>query len=409
MHKLHDANEGKGTITNRPALPRLEYLDSLRGLAAMQVLFLHILSAFFPTFTNYPVTADVFGNLVHGSPLFFIYDGYSAVYIFFLLSGFILTSAFRNCTASLVKQIASRWIRLALPAIAASLIAAVVLASVGNANILIGTTVESPWYATLWQPASGIAYWFKDTFLNSLFLGYQEVSILTKLLPKGIFDSIYSSYVSPVWTLSIEFHGSIIILLLIYINKISNIMWIITFIVLSIIFFRTEYACFLIGHLLYYTKIEAIKVKLISNLSTLLIVSGILICWNVELGIDYASKIVCEPDLIFSIECSRYTQKIVGTILIFTGIIYNEPIQRFLKLHFLRQIGDYSFAVYLIHWPVIFGISPIFFNLTYGSFGLTVASLTASASAFVFTAIFAVGFRQVDLASIAFSRFIRSE
>lgn len=193
IHKLNCINEANGFNTDHPAIPRLAYLDLLRGLAAMQVLILHILSAFFPAFTNYPVTANGLGDLIHGSPLFFIYDGYSAVYIFFLLSGFILSSAFGNCTAGLVRQIASRWIRLALPAMAASLIAAVVMAYVGNANILIGTTVGSPWYSTLWQPEPGIAYWLKDTLINSIFLGYQEVSILTKFLPQFIFD-LYTAH-----------------------------------------------------------------------------------------------------------------------------------------------------------------------------------------------------------------------
>lgn len=210
------------------------------------------------------------------------------------------------------------------------------------------------------------------------------------------------------WTLSIEFHGSLIVILLILLHKISNIIWIVAFIVLSIIFFRTEYVCFLIGHLLYQTKHDINKEKFISILSVLLFVSGVLICWNAELGIDYASKMVCMPDLVFSIDCSRYTQKIVGATLIFTGILYNEPIQKFLKIRILRQLGDYSFSIYLIHWPVIFGISPIFFNLTYLPFGLTIASLTASVSAFVFTAIFALGFRHVDLASISLSRLVRS-
>jgi hypothetical protein len=64
----------------REKMPRIAYLESIRGLAALQVLLLHFLAAFAPNLVfGLPAGAGVAGY-IHLSPLYFLYDGYSAVY-----------------------------------------------------------------------------------------------------------------------------------------------------------------------------------------------------------------------------------------------------------------------------------------------------------------------------------------
>ena len=57
--------------------PRLAYLESIRGLAAMQVLLLHCFSAFAPALVFPPAAGANLGTAIHLSPLFFLYDGFS--------------------------------------------------------------------------------------------------------------------------------------------------------------------------------------------------------------------------------------------------------------------------------------------------------------------------------------------
>ena len=67
------------------SMPRIAYLESIRGLAALQVLLLHFLAAFAPDLVfSLPAGAPIAGS-IHLSPLYFLYDGYSAVYVFFAL------------------------------------------------------------------------------------------------------------------------------------------------------------------------------------------------------------------------------------------------------------------------------------------------------------------------------------
>src|SRR5258708_9607063 len=119
----------------RKKTPRIAYLESIRGLAALQVLLLHFLAAFAPDLVfSLPADATVAGY-IHLSSLYFLYDGYSAVYIFFALSGYVLTRSFERHLAQPSSQIVARAIRLGLPSIAATLVAAAVMLIFGKPNV----------------------------------------------------------------------------------------------------------------------------------------------------------------------------------------------------------------------------------------------------------------------------------
>ena len=67
-------------------MQRLDYLDGLRGLAAMQVVFEHVVLGFRPgIFDAWPRI---------------LWDGNVAVFLFFLMSGFVLTGSFERAPAA---------------------------------------------------------------------------------------------------------------------------------------------------------------------------------------------------------------------------------------------------------------------------------------------------------------------
>jgi peptidoglycan/LPS O-acetylase OafA/YrhL len=92
--------------------PRIGYLESIRGLAALQVLLLHFLAAFAPNFVFALPAGAAIAGYIHLSPLYFLYDGYSAVYIFFVLSGYVLTRSFERNLARPSSQVLARIVRL---------------------------------------------------------------------------------------------------------------------------------------------------------------------------------------------------------------------------------------------------------------------------------------------------------
>jgi peptidoglycan/LPS O-acetylase OafA/YrhL len=130
------------------SVPRIAYLESIRGLAALQVLLLHFLAAFAPDMVYALPAGAAIAGAIHLSPLYFLYDGYSAVYIFFALSGYVLTRSFECNLANPPSQILGRVIRLGLPAVAAVLVAAAVMLVFGRPNVAAGELSGSTWFAS---------------------------------------------------------------------------------------------------------------------------------------------------------------------------------------------------------------------------------------------------------------------
>src|ERR1700736_5667314 len=151
----------------RDKVPRIAYLESIRGLAALQVLLLHFLAAFAPDLVfSLPAGAAVAGY-IHLSPLYFLYDGYSAVYIFFALSGYVLTRSFERYLAQPSAQVMARVIRLGLPAIAATLVAAAMMLMFGRPNVQAGDLSGSAWFAGQWPADVSILSVIRDGVLNA--------------------------------------------------------------------------------------------------------------------------------------------------------------------------------------------------------------------------------------------------
>jgi peptidoglycan/LPS O-acetylase OafA/YrhL len=199
-----------------PLLPaaepaRIVYLESIRGLAAIQVLLLHFFFAFVPDLVA-PVPSSALAASIHLSPLYFLYDGYSAVYVFFGLSGYVLTRSFERQLDRPALQILARTVRLGLPALAATVFAAAVMLIVGRANVEAGRLMGNAWFSHQWDADLSVLSIARDGTINALFLGYRDMPGLALLAPWQ--QPLDKSFVAPLWTLSIEFYGSIAILLL---------------------------------------------------------------------------------------------------------------------------------------------------------------------------------------------------
>ena len=107
-------------------LQRYEELDSLRGLAALTVVFSHFMVVFN---INYQDTygMGLIQNWYKYSPIRLFWAGHEAVILFFILSGFVLTIPFlKNNPFSYKGYLVKRIFRIYL-ASATSIIVAVVL------------------------------------------------------------------------------------------------------------------------------------------------------------------------------------------------------------------------------------------------------------------------------------------
>jgi peptidoglycan/LPS O-acetylase OafA/YrhL len=372
---------------------RIAYLESIRGLAALQVLLLHFLAAFAPGLVFPMPTGSAIASAIHLSPLYFLYDGYSAVYIFFALSGYVLTRSFERHLARPSSQILARVIRLGLPAVAATLIAAAVMLIFGRPNFQAGILSGSVWFASQWNADLSIFSVIRDGTINALFLGYRNLPGVAFLAPWQ--QPVEQSFVAPLWTLSIEFYGSMTILLLCWSARQSRALWWSVVLFGAVFTIRSAYICFFIGHLLatfHRAERPAPESRL---LPIFLIISGVFCCVLAEVWQPQWLKSFCAYSTywLFPGQFAPMQQKTYGALLVLVGIIDLAAARQLLSRPWLVARSRLSFPLYLVHWPILFGPAAALFLLLNGVAGIELARAGAIVAgigaAFVCSAYFA--------------------
>jgi peptidoglycan/LPS O-acetylase OafA/YrhL len=357
--------------------PRIAYLESIRGLAAVQVLLLHFFGAFAPALVvSLPTGADVAGY-IHLSPLYFLYDGYSAVYIFFALSGYVLTRAFERHLARPSSQVLARIVRLGLPAIAATLVAGAVMLMFGKPNVAAGELSGSVWFASQWNADLSILSAIRDGTINALFLGYSGLPGVAFLAPWQ--QPVEHSLVAPLWTLSIEFYGSMIVLGLCWCARRSRALWWSVMLLGAVFTIRSAYICFFIGHLLATLHRAERPAPASKALPIFAVLFGVFLCVIAEVWQPQWLRSLCaDPTyFLFPGQFAPMQLKTYGALLVLVGIIDLQAARDFLSRPWLVARSRLSFPLYLIHWPILFGPAAALFLLLNGMVGIELARVGA--------------------------------
>ena len=387
--------------------PRIAYLESIRGLAALQVLLLHFLAAFAPDLVfSLPAGAAIAGY-IHLSPLYFLYDGYSAVYIFFALSGYVLTRSFERHLARPSSQVLARIIRLGLPAIAATLVAAIVMLTFGRPNTEAGLLSGSTWFASQWNTEVSFFSVIRDGIINALVLGYRGLPGVAFLAPWQ--QPVEQSLVAPLWTLSIEFYGSIIVLALCWCARRSRALWWSAVLLGAIFTIRSAYICFFIGHLLatfHRAERPAPAGRLLPVFS---IIFGVLLCVLAEIWQpEWLRSLCANPTwFLFPGQFAPMQQKTFGAVLVLVGIIDLQIARDFLSRPWLVARSSLSFPLYLVHWPILFGPTAALFLLLNGMVGIELARVGAIIVGIGWAFAVSMVFLKVDRSALELSRRLR--
>ena len=152
-------------------------------------------------------------------PLGFVADGGSAVLLFFLMSGLVLTYSFERTPNAIAGGMARRFVRLGLPLAAAVLFAFVLQNTFPGWTAPAAQKAGSAWLASTrvsadWLPA------IADLSGMTMLTGY-SVTTLFGVLVSRVPDILTSSD-NPIWSLHIEFWGSALVLGLVWARAHSN-------------------------------------------------------------------------------------------------------------------------------------------------------------------------------------------
>jgi peptidoglycan/LPS O-acetylase OafA/YrhL len=390
-----------------PRSSRISHLESLRGIAACQVLLLHIFSAFFPNLALYAERPD-FASAIHGSPLFFFYDGYSAVYIFFILSGVVLTYAFGRSIDRPFPTVLARIFRLLVPAVFACALAFAMKALTGSPNIEAGHISGSPWLSGTWSPPHGIVFFLRDAFVNSVWLGYQGYSIFDMLGFESLLNSPALAYDAPLWTLSIELQGSLLVLFAVFAARKSTLAGHIFVTIAAVMLFRTPYVCFIAGHYLAKQESNDQSPTIPWGVSIIAVIAGIALCVSEEQGPLPPFAAACNLKTFVSLPCTLHFQKIIGAMLLFWGLVRSEPVTAALSWPPLVGLGRISFSLYLVHWPILCGAASFVLVAVQAQIGNIQGRLLASFVALVLSFLMALAFSPIDRMAVSGSRRLRA-
>lgn len=373
------------------------FFEGIRGLGALQVVLAHIFSLFFPVVARFqPGAEDSLGHILAHTPFFFLQDGGIAVYAFFLVSGFVLSHSFLRNDLPAGRQVAKRFVRLYLPVLAALALAIVLLTIWPGMRERMELFNASRWIRQLYlftvEPGWPL---LQDILLNSMLLGYVGASIFEPLGSSffGIkLVGLSQSLDPPLWTLHIEFWGSLLTLAVVkaYIHLPRIAFWPFLVIV-SLLVAPGPLSLFIIGFLAYIWRsplLGDVDTRLRSYLSGVLLISVVIVStYNVlQLGLGVQ------------------LEKQIAALLIVTAVFISPRLRNLLSFPWAGWLGRLSFSLYLTHFPIMFTIGIALFLPLEAWFGYMPAALIASGASIGISLLVAIPFeRYIDRPSLRLS------
>lgn len=349
---------------------KISHYEGLRGLAALMVFVFHFLLAFLPGF--YSLYAPQFhgngnieyflGNTGTGTLL----NGNFFVCVFFVLSGAVLSdSFFRGDRESPASGAVRRYFRLVMPVLVSVLIAELLLASGAYTNrACAGITMSDQWLAPIWN--------FPSNFFEALKEG----------LFHAFFDGPPPKYNPVLWTINIEFYGSLFTFaFLALLGKMRH--RIVFYIFLCWLLWKTYMVAFVLGIAISDYRYSGLRFRLPQVIGILLFIAGVLLG-----GLPRAPVAKTLAENFPGIADSQFY--VLGAALLIAGLDQLPWLQKLFRIRALQFAGRISFSLYLLNLPVLGAVSCGLF-LLFGQWGLdygnsTLCSFLISMSLLIFLA-----------------------
>lgn len=299
-------------------MKKINCLQGVRAIACICVFLSHFRRAFLPDYHNV---------LIDNTPLKILTSGNTAVRIFFVLSGFVISYKYmeKKNYDTVPKDIFKRYFRLMPSVLFVNLLAYCFMKQGLLFNVDAAGLSGSEDFLGIY-----------NTFIPDLWICLKE-GIAT------CFVNGANTYVAPLWTMTYEFGGAILVLSVIGISKDKNLRYL--FYVIQLTFFSSYYNYFVIGMLicdLYHnTAISEVLTKHKAMNNVLFICSATVVIMQLPDDGVKSSRVLFGMALIgmfLTLICSTWSEKYLGN-------------------GSLRYLGKLSYAIYLLHWLIIESLS----------------------------------------------------
>ncbi len=304
-------------------MKKIDSLEGIRTIGCICVFLCHFRLSFLPGESFW---------LIDGTPLKILTNGNTAVRVLFVLSGFVvsykyfMTGKYEKVPGDILK----RYFRLAPPVIAANVMVYFMmrLGMLYNAQAAeISGSIDLGIY-NRFEPQ--LAACLKEAFITCFFNGSHD-------------------YIGPLWTMTYEYQGVILVLCVISVCRESFLLRYMFYLVFLGVF-SSYYNYFVLGMLLcdiYTMQGEAdINRKMREHK------------WLNTLVILFGSSIVCLLDIDDGSKVAR-TLFAMGVAMMFLGLLNSGWGEKILGSKVMRMGGKLSYAVYIVHFPIMESFSSI--------------------------------------------------
>lgn len=358
---------------------KLVYLDGIRGLGCVMVFLTHFVYAFYYGMYQFQVeSCHLPGNLdiaIGKTPLNLLYNGNSAVRIFWLLSGYLLCRGFflNRDKKHLIRSAKKRYLRLMPPILVINVLIYLCmkfgLYYNDVAAILAGST---EWFAGFNQFPASFLGMLKESLFGCYFLGSND-------------------YNGVLWTIQMLFLGSYLDYALAAFVSDKKWRWI-WYGILAVLLIRTDFISIFLGYVLcdfMHSKL-AIKEKLCKNqaLNWILFIVGFYFLSYPSAGFGYEGTIWGILPFVF---VNYY--HILGAFCCLFAILNLKVIQRFFSGKVFQYFGRISYSLYLVHFLVIATFSAWFLLKTEAVLGYNLSCLLN----FILTSFFTIGLSELSV------------
>jgi peptidoglycan/LPS O-acetylase OafA/YrhL len=337
---------------------KIAYLDGLRGVAALLVLFHHFFLVFYTSYFNWdPGASHLHGwEIAFGKSVFSVLlNGNFCVSVFFVLSGFVLSRKYFNDNkiGHLVSAAQRRFVRLYLPVAFTLILAYLLLRAHLYFNVPVSKLTHSEW-------------WFSGMWIID--------HPAKKLLHCLFFDTMFegdSTFDTSMWSMTIEVYYSFVVFSFLALTHLVRNRGMLLFAMLIFCFFtyNANLAPFIFGIALNYAEGH-------KNRRTKGTLMPCIIFLSVGLVLGSYSSNGATEGTIFSAISSDSGKLLattwfhaIGALLLVLAFVWSHRLQRFISSRLFVFLGYISFSIYLLHPLVIGSFGSYLFAHIYGPLG----------------------------------------
>ena len=351
---------------------KLDYINGLKGIGAGIVYLCHFVFAFYyGMYTLEASDCHLPGNLdilIGQSPLNTLFSGNFAVRLFLVMSGYVLCLGYFKTRDKkrLVSSAAKRYIRLLPPILVSNVLICLLMMAGAFGNVAVSKLTGSPWLAGFNRCEPNLLNAVLEALFGCFFVGTNQ------------FNGV-------LWTIPFLFLGA----LLVYATA-----WLIgdkkwryaVYAVLALGLFLTDYAGIFVGFVLcdvIHTQEKLVDwIKKQKWLLWLVFVAGFYFSSYPSAGAHLEGTIYGIIPIVMVVPFH-----LVGALLLVAAVVLLDPLQKFFGWKGFVKLGEISYSLYLVHFPVIATLGCWLFQLLYGKLSYDLAVFAV----FVVTTIVVVG------------------